>query len=169
MCLRFGRYLRPNSRVDLWFFYHDNTPAYRIVITQQYSEAKKLKVLNHPPYRPDLAPCDFGLFPYVKLKLRGSKFASTESSLCLLVQRTTIVIVDNQRKKCLISKSYVNKSSKDFSPKLCGLVEILGPSMETQIIEIDMEKQECRRTRAAGFIPMKNPKKIQREDDVKTT
>ena len=30
-----------------------------------------IKTVFHPPYRPDLAPCDFSLFPKLKEKLRG--------------------------------------------------------------------------------------------------
>ena len=33
-----------------------------------------IKTLPHPPYRPDLTPCDFWLFP----KLRGSHYEATE-------------------------------------------------------------------------------------------
>jgi hypothetical protein len=32
----------------------------------------------HPPYSPDLAPCDFFLFPKMKLKLKGHRFDITE-------------------------------------------------------------------------------------------
>ncbi len=28
----------------------------------------------HSPYSPDLAPCDFGLFPHMKMKLKGRRF-----------------------------------------------------------------------------------------------
>jgi hypothetical protein len=30
--------------------------------------------MNHPPYSPDLAPCDFHLFPKLKYKLKGQSF-----------------------------------------------------------------------------------------------
>lgn len=33
------------------------------------------ELLPHPPYSPDLAPCDFHLFPNVKKLLRGKKFS----------------------------------------------------------------------------------------------
>ncbi|KAJ4446214.1 hypothetical protein ANN_12908 [Periplaneta americana] len=33
-------------------------------------------VLDHPSYGSDLAPCDFGLFPEVKMKLKGRHFTS---------------------------------------------------------------------------------------------
>jgi hypothetical protein len=31
-------------------------------------------IVPHPPYLPDLAPCDFALFPKLKLKLKGRSF-----------------------------------------------------------------------------------------------
>jgi hypothetical protein len=31
----------------------------------------KMAVTPHPPYSPDLAPCNFFLFPKMKLKLKG--------------------------------------------------------------------------------------------------
>jgi hypothetical protein len=33
-----------------------------------------MAVIPHPPYSPDLAPCDFFLFPNMKLKLKGRRF-----------------------------------------------------------------------------------------------
>jgi hypothetical protein len=33
-----------------------------------------MAVIPHPPYFPDLAPCDFFLFPKMKLKLKGRRF-----------------------------------------------------------------------------------------------
>jgi hypothetical protein len=34
----------------------------------------KSAVIPHPPYSSDLAPCDFFLFPKMKLKLKGRRF-----------------------------------------------------------------------------------------------
>jgi hypothetical protein len=34
--------------------------------------------LLHPPYSPHLAPCDFFLFPKMKLKLKGRRFDRVE-------------------------------------------------------------------------------------------
>jgi hypothetical protein len=31
-------------------------------------------IIPQPPYSPDLAPCDFALFPKLKIKLRGWHF-----------------------------------------------------------------------------------------------
>ncbi|KAG5346605.1 SETMR methyltransferase, partial [Acromyrmex charruanus] len=42
--------------------------------TRQFLARNRVSVLNHPPYSPDLAPCDFSLFPKLKLKLKGRFF-----------------------------------------------------------------------------------------------
>ena len=34
--------------------------------------------LQHPPYSPDLAPCDFWAFPKLKAQLRGKRFSSDD-------------------------------------------------------------------------------------------
>jgi hypothetical protein len=31
-------------------------------------------IVSQPPYLPDLAPCDFALFPKLKMKLKGRRF-----------------------------------------------------------------------------------------------
>jgi transposase len=38
-----------------------------------------MTVVPHPPYSPDLAPCNF-LFPRLKIKLKGRRFDTTEAS-----------------------------------------------------------------------------------------
>jgi len=40
---------------------------------------KTLPVLPHPPYSPDLAPCDFYLVPNLKSKLKGHHFGTMEN------------------------------------------------------------------------------------------
>jgi len=41
-----------------WFLHHDNAPAHTALSVQQFL-AKKMMVILHPPYSPDLAPCNF--------------------------------------------------------------------------------------------------------------
>jgi hypothetical protein len=51
-----------------------NAPSHTSVLTQQFLVKNKMAVISHPLYSPDLAPCDFFLFPKMKLKLRGRLF-----------------------------------------------------------------------------------------------
>jgi len=37
-----------------------------------------MTVVPHPPYSPDLATCDFFLFPKIKIKLKGRRFQTLE-------------------------------------------------------------------------------------------
>ena len=37
-----------------------------------------IKTVPHSPYSPDLAPCDFWLFPKLKEKLRGCRYETIE-------------------------------------------------------------------------------------------
>jgi len=38
--------------------------------------------MDHPPYSPDLAPCDFWLFPKLKNALKGQRFADLSDIHC---------------------------------------------------------------------------------------
>ena len=42
---------------------HDNAPAHTSAIVTAFLKKEKVTVLPHPPYSPDLAPCDFFLIP----------------------------------------------------------------------------------------------------------
>lgn len=42
-----------------WLLLHDNAPAHRSILVQEELARQQVAVLPHPPYSPDLAPCDF--------------------------------------------------------------------------------------------------------------
>ena len=50
---------------------HDNA-SQKCEVVKSFLASEKVKVLNHPPYSPDLSPCDFFLFPRLKKMLSGS-------------------------------------------------------------------------------------------------
>ena len=58
---------------QLWF-HHDNAPAHTAGSTAV--KLKDFHWLRHPPNSPDLAPCDFFLFLYLKKQMRGVQFDS---------------------------------------------------------------------------------------------
>jgi len=63
---------------DNWVLHHDNTPAHTALSIREFLAKKNIPVLPHPPYSPDLAPCDFYLFK-LKLKLKGLHFGKMEN------------------------------------------------------------------------------------------
>ena len=54
-----------------WILHHDNSHTNSALIVHEFLACNSITVLEHPPYSPDLAPCDFFLFPKCKLVLRG--------------------------------------------------------------------------------------------------
>jgi hypothetical protein len=46
--------------------------------------------LEHVPYSPDLAPCDFWAFPIMKRDLQGKKFKSDQQSAASLAKGSTL-------------------------------------------------------------------------------
>ena len=45
---------------------HDNASSHKCEVVKSFLASEKVKVLNHPPYSPDLGPCDSFLFPRLK-------------------------------------------------------------------------------------------------------
>ena len=60
-------------------FYMTTPPLISVRLFSLFSASEKVKVLNHPPYSPDLSPCDFFLFPRLKKMLSGNKYMSRSS------------------------------------------------------------------------------------------
>jgi transposase len=48
------------------------------LVVQHFLASKNMTVVPHPPYSPDLAPCDFFLFPKMNIKLKGRRFDTVE-------------------------------------------------------------------------------------------
>ncbi|KAL4090154.1 hypothetical protein QTP88_025053 [Uroleucon formosanum] len=70
---------RPEKwRTETWFLHHDNAPAHSALSIREFLADKKIPVVPHPPYSPDLAPCDFFLFPKLKFALKGQRFQDVE-------------------------------------------------------------------------------------------
>jgi len=59
-----------------WILHQDNAPAHNALSVKQFLANKNITVLEHPPYSPDLAPCDFCLFLKIKSVLKGTHFVS---------------------------------------------------------------------------------------------
>ena len=61
-----------------WHFYQDNAPVHNSILVTDYLTKMGIKTVPQPPYSPDLAPCDFWLFPKLKEKLRGCCYETIE-------------------------------------------------------------------------------------------
>jgi transposase len=59
-----------------WFLLHDNAPFHNATIIKQFLAQRKMNVLDHPSYSPDLAPAYYFLFRKVKSHLNEGLFDS---------------------------------------------------------------------------------------------
>ena len=57
-----------------WHFHPDSEPVNNSILVTDYLTKISIKTVPHPPFCPDLAPCDFWLFP----KLRGCRYKTIE-------------------------------------------------------------------------------------------
>ena len=61
--------------------HHDNAQPHVANHVMQFLVKFNITSVSHPPYNPDLAPCDFFLFSSLKAKLRGIRFETCEAVL----------------------------------------------------------------------------------------
>ncbi|CAG8595225.1 24693_t:CDS:2 [Gigaspora margarita] len=59
--------------------HHDNASSHMADIVTKYLKRERITLLPHPLYSPDLAPCDFFLFPKLKQELAGRHFEQIEN------------------------------------------------------------------------------------------
>jgi histone-lysine N-methyltransferase SETMAR len=62
-------------RTSRLYLLHDNASSHKTKEVNDYLATQKIKVLPHPPYSPDLAPCDFWLFPLLTQCMAERKFS----------------------------------------------------------------------------------------------
>ncbi len=84
-----------------YLLHMDNAPAHRGLTVRRCLEALEWRRLPHPPYSPDLSPCDFFLFPLLKKRLRGREFGDVHL-LELAVTRELSNITQQQWRSCFI-------------------------------------------------------------------
>jgi len=70
--------IRPHLAKKKVLLQHDNAPAYTSALAKAKLVELGYELLLHPPYSPDLAPCDFFLIQNLKKSLAGQKFVSNE-------------------------------------------------------------------------------------------
>ncbi len=95
------------------YLHHDNASPHTAVPTLAFLGESGLRMLAHPPYSLDLAPCDYFLFPYLKKQLRGTRFRNVpdlQKAVLELLKKTpkdtfqqAILQLPVRWKKCLLA------------------------------------------------------------------
>ena len=66
------------ENIENCILHHDNATSHTARDTKLTIDIIGMRTQPHPPYSPDLAPCDFALFPHLKDQLRGNHFQNLE-------------------------------------------------------------------------------------------
>ena len=72
-----------------WLLHHDNAPAHISLVVREFLTKNNMTTVPHPAYSPDLAPCDFYMFPKIKLWLKRRRSVPTEEIKAELQQVKT--------------------------------------------------------------------------------
>jgi hypothetical protein len=67
------------KRLEFWpdkcLLHHNNAPLLDVLKLHEFLAKKSITKMDHRPYSPHLALCDFWLFPKLKNALKGQRFA----------------------------------------------------------------------------------------------
>jgi transposase len=63
-----------------WTPLQDNARPHTALSVSRFLTKHNVTVLTHPPYSPDLSPCDFFLFPQLKKRLKGRRHENIEAT-----------------------------------------------------------------------------------------
>ena len=77
-----------------WLLHDDKALSHRALVTREFLAHNSIITLPHPPYSPDLAPCEFFLFPKKKMQLKVRRFDRVEE-----IQRESQNVLDTLREQ----------------------------------------------------------------------
>ena len=83
-----------------WQLHHDNAPADSALVIKGFLSKNNTALVRQPPYSPDLAPCDFLLFPKLKITLKRTRFQSRKNIVEKMTKEPRS-ISEEEFKRCL--------------------------------------------------------------------
>ncbi len=120
------QWLRNAEGDQSFLLHHDNASSHTANITLAKIGSSGIQMLAHPPYSPDLAPCDYANFPALKAQLRG-------------MNHRTVPIVQNLAKQVLreMDPSVFHKAILDLPERWRKCVAVRGEYFEGHHIQVD--------------------------------
>jgi hypothetical protein len=111
---------RPDLRESRnWQLDYDNTPAHSSHLIEDFVAKHGIPQVCQAPYSPDMAPCDFWLFPKLKMLPKGPRFESRED----IMKNTTAQLV-------AIPKEDFQKCFRQWKDRWVKCVESQGDYFE---------------------------------------
>jgi hypothetical protein len=75
---------------DNWLLHHYNAPAHTSLKTTEFVTNNNMVIVSHASNSPDIAPCDFALFPKLEMELKGRRFETVSD-----IQRELQAVLDS--------------------------------------------------------------------------
>ena len=93
-----GLWLKDDNGDRNFWIHQDNAAPHTSNVSIAWFGENGVNMVPHPPYSPDLTPCDFAIFPHLKKQLRGIKFANiakVQDRICLIMRKTDTEVFYN--------------------------------------------------------------------------
>ncbi len=111
---------------------------------------QNMNLLAHPPYSPDLAPCDYFLFPRVKKKLGGVRHANVQVMKAAVLKvlkkispedfATALMSLPIHWMKCVSADGeYFEGHHLPIDPAVHGLEIVFGEDTDSESSSSDQE------------------------------
>lgn len=110
---------RPHLAKKKVLFHQDNARVHTCVVSMAKFHKLGYELLPHPAYSPDLAPCDYFLFPNMKKWLGGKRFGSNEE-----------VITETNDYFEGLEKTYYLEGIKKLEKRWTKCIELKGDYVE---------------------------------------
>ncbi|UYV76619.1 hypothetical protein LAZ67_14001482 [Cordylochernes scorpioides] len=112
-----------------WLLHHDNAPAHTSLLVSDFLAKNNTLMMPQPPYYPDLAPCDFFLFPKLKRPMKGRRYATLDEIKTASKEELKKILKNdflkcfedwkNRWHKCIISHGDYFEGDKIGEPLIC--------------------------------------------------
>ena len=125
-----------------WHFHQDNAPVDNSILVTDYLTKIGINAVPQPPYNPDLAPCDFCLFP----KLRGCRYETIEEMKDTLTKEDfhgAFQKLLERYKKCIAAGGDYFEGDLSFLCVLSIKVPIRKKSLETYLMILVRTITQC--------------------------
>ncbi|KAI6656044.1 General transcription factor II-I repeat domain-containing protein 2-like [Oopsacas minuta] len=131
---KFYQNRRPRTGTRGLRILHDNARPHKTKLAREKLEAMKIVELDYSPYSPDLAPCDFWLFPMLMKYLSGRKFENRAQ----MGSRYKVAEIIAKKPKPFSDGEFIKEC-------LRSVAEIIYPDKTDQISKISLSHQTIAR------------------------
>lgn len=109
-----------------WLLHHDNAPSHTSLLVNQYLAKNQVATIPHPPYSPDMAPCDFFLFPKLKSTMKGRRFQTIDD-----------IKINTEKELKAISKTAYQECPEKWKRRWQRCIQAQGEYFEGDFIHLE--------------------------------